>query len=330
MTSRPRRTTAVAAALSAIVVCSILAGCSGETTGRYADRIERADGVFNSRLYAQAGQLFEEIADDADAAGDSVAFVEAAAMRARALLTVGDRDGGEQWLGRAEDRAGINEPLGWSRYLGVRGRFEWTAKDMETATATFKEMYEYCDEHGLYERAIDATHMVAITAPVEERFSWARRGVAMAEAGGLTEWLAPLWNNLGWDLVDAGRYSEGLAALEEAREYHDMGGQDLPMLIADYSVAYVHRLMGDIATAKSEMRDVFDRATELRDADNPAAAEWMGFSHWELGEIAAAEGDNAAATKLMTEALVELKGAGMPQWDPNGWQEKQWRLEELR
>ncbi len=325
---RSTQSITAAAALLGVLLLAV-AGCSSESKSQFADRLAQADQTFSSRSYAEAGVLFENIANDADLAGDNTAYAEAASMRARVLLQMGDRHRGEQWLELARARTSADDALGWSRYLAVRGRFEWTAKETETATTTFKDVFDYCEANELYERAVDATHMIAIVAPLEDRFEWSRKGIAMAEAGELTGWLGPLWNNMGWDHIDAGEYEEGLEALEKAREYHYAVGEELSRLIADYSVAHVKRLMGDISIAKIEMQSVFDSASGLQEAGNPDAVEWMGFSRWELAEIAVAEGDEQLAVRLMNEALAELEQAGMKQWDPEDWQKKQLRLAEV-
>ncbi len=319
------------AALLLPLLAATFAGCSsGPPESQFADRLAEADQVFNGRQYAQAGVLFEDIAAEANAVGDNTAYTEAAAMRARTMLQLGDRHGGEVWLEQARVHSSAQgDPVGWSRYLGVRGRFEWTAKDSVAATATFKGLFDYCETNELYERAVDATHMIAIVAPHAERFEWAHKGIAMAEAGELTGWLGPLWNNLGWDYVDAGNYEKGLEALEQARVYHYETGQQLSELIADYSVAHVKRLMGDIAAAKTEMQGVFDQASGMQEAGHLDAVEWMGFSRWELAEIAIAEGDSQTAVALMRQALSEFEQAGMPRWDPDDWQKKQARLAEV-
>jgi tetratricopeptide (TPR) repeat protein len=309
-----------------------LAGCERQPTVEtaMADRLAEADEVFKSRDYEGAGRLYEAIADEALAADDMPVYVQAAARRARTHLLADRRDEGAAWLDRAAARADKTEPLGWSRYLGVRGRFEWKAGDNETATGTFREMFDYCEANELWDRAVDAAHMVAITGSPEEKFDWAARGIAMAEKGGMDDWLGPLWNNLGWDYVDAGRHEEALDALKKAREYHYMGENELPKLIADYSVAHAMRLTGTLDEAEVGMQAVFDWAERLQGEGHADALEWMGFSRWDLGEIAVARGDRAAGLAMMEEALGELETAGMPRWHAEGWREKQDRVEELR
>lgn len=318
--------------VSTITAAVALTGCGRSTTvdTELALRLQEADGVFRSREYEDAGKLYEAIAEDADAAGDASAYVEACAMRARSFLIRERGEEGMPWLKRARERADADDPLGWSRYLAVRGRFEWHDEDNETATATFREMFDFCERQELWERAVDAAHMVALTGNPEEKFEWAAKGIRMAEKGDMSGWLGPLWNNLGWDYVDNGRYEEARDALVKAREYHYAGENELPKLIADYSVAHVTRLLGELDQAGDQMKTVFDWAGRLHGEGNADALEWIGFSRWELGEIAAERGDNAAAIGLMEEALGELKTAGMPRWDGAGWAEKQGRLSELR
>lgn len=316
-------------AVAACALASSLAGCGGGVEELDA-RLEEAIEVFRSRDHEQAAVLYESIAADAEAAGATSQYVQACAMRARTYLVTGDAESGQPWLDRAASSADRSEPMGWSRYLSTRGRFEWQEGDDVAATATFKDMFDYCQEREIYDRAVDAAHMIAIVGDPEERFDWGKRGIAMAEEGGITEWLAPLWNNLGWEYVDAGRYEEGLEALRKAREYHHMGERELAKLIADYSVAYAMRMTGDVDGAKSWMEDVFRWAKRLYEAGNEEALEWMGYSRWELGEIVIEQGDETAGLMLLTKGLKELEEAGIADWDEEDWIEKQERIEELK
>jgi tetratricopeptide (TPR) repeat protein len=317
--------------MSVIAAAVALTACDRSATvdATLMDRLARADDAFKDRRYEEAGEVYESIAKEAEEAGDASAYVEACAMRARSYLIREEAEEGRPWLDRARERAVATDPLGWSRYLGVRGRFEWKDGDDETATRTFREMFDYCERKELWERAVDAAHMVALTGNPDEKFGWAAKGIAMAEKGGMTGWLGPLWNNLGWDYVDAGRYEEALDALVKAREYHYAGDGELPKLIADYSVAHATRLTGALDQAEDGMRAVLDWAERLEAQGDPDAAEWMGFSRWDLGEIALARGDRAAGRAAMEAALGELEKAGMPRWDPDDWKVKQERLAEL-
>jgi len=311
--------------LSAVTL-ALLAGCAGETQEdpMLADKMAKADEIFKSRQYEEAGVLFEEIAGEA--AGDNSAFVEAASMRARSYLITEEKDEGREWLVRAAAKATVADPLGWSRYLGVRGRFEWKDGDSETATSTFHEMFDYCGEKELWERAVDAAHMIAITGDQTQKFDWSLKGIEMAEKGGMDGWLGPLWNNLGWNYYDDERYGEAYDALVKAREYHYRGEGELPKLIADYSVAHVMMKQNRLHEAEAAMLKVLEWATRL-DADGaPDAVEWMGFSRWDLGEMAMELGSKSAGIGMLKQALSEIERSGMPSWDPDQWKQKQARV----
>jgi tetratricopeptide (TPR) repeat protein len=330
----------MAAALSLWAV----AGCAGEreaTTEESAaektaidkplsTKLAEADQAFKNRQYAQAGEAFETVAGEALAAEDRQTYVEAAAMRAWSHLIQGNADDGRPWLVKAEEVADPSKPIAWSRYVGVRGRFEWEDAELEKATATFLELFDYCQENELYDRAVDAAHMVALTGDPEQKFEWAMKGIELAEKGNMTSWLGPLWNNLGWDYVDAGRYDEGRAAFEEAREYHYKAPTELPKLIADYSIAHVTRLQGNLDEARESMRAVFGWAEKMYDDGNTDAMEWMGFSRWELGEIAISKGEVGIGLGMLEKALDEFEQSGMPKWDEADWQKRNARVEELK
>jgi len=314
-----------AASLVAVVGC---AGEAQEDTQLKA-KLEEADGVFKSREYERAGEMFEEVATEAEASGDNSLFVEAAAMRARSYLITDRADEGRPWLDRAASRAIDSEPRAWSRYLGVRGRFEWKGGDNETATATFLDMFNYCENHELWDRAVDAAHMIAITGDKNEKFDWSLKGIEMAEKGGMEGWLGPLWNNLGWNYYDEGMFGEAYDALVKAREYHYKGEGELPKLIADYSVAHVMMKQDRMREAESEMLKVLEWASRLNAEGDDSAVEWMGFARWDLGEMAIALGERETGTGMLKQALTEIERSGMPNWDPDQWKQKQDRIAQL-
>lgn len=322
-------------AAGAVILVALLVGRTvGASDGGDANTPEpmlaRADELFDAGKHAEAAAAFEEAAEEALAADEQGPYVEACAMAARSHLAGGDADEGQEWLVRAEAFASESEPAGWSRYLSVRGRFEWKRGDLEVATRTFEELFLFCKQAELWERAVDAANMAAITGASTDRFEWSRKGIEIAERGELTGWLGPLWNNLGWNYYDEGMYTEALHALVRARGYHYTKEAELPRLIADYSVAHVKLKVGSHGEAGAEMTEVLEWATRLDSEGVSGALEWMGLARWDLGEIALASGDGAAGAALLGAALEELEAGGMPDWDPAQWSEKQARYEEVR
>ena len=292
--------------------------------------LEQADGIFRRGDNEQAAELYKLTAEAAEREMVVGIRVEALAQVARCYLKMDRKEDGRRWLMMAAELATDRMPRAWSRYLGVRGRFEWLDDDLETATATFREMYEYCLQHELHERAVDAAHMVAITAPPEEQIQWGLKGIEAAEQGGIEGWLGPLWNNLGWTHDDLGRHQEALEALLKAREYHWKLGTEMNKLIADWSVGHAYRMVGEHETAARWMRPVLAWSERLYAAErSPDAAEWIGHSCRELAELALQREDLPEALDYLRRAREKLQEAGMPQWDTDGFDELSRQIEEI-
>ncbi len=293
--------------------------------------LQKADSVFKARDFEQAMTLYTQASKNAEQEGDTSVLVESYSQIARCHLKNEDHEKCAEWLEKAKALASADYPTGWSRYLGVRGRLEWQKAAREAgepdpvvdkARETFEEMYDYCMAHDLYERAIDAAHMVAIVGNLEQRLAWGKKGIEAAEKGDINGWLPALWNNHGWNLDDAGRHEEALAALKKAREYHYKAGNELSKLIADWSVGYAFRMVGDLDSAKTWMLKVSRQANMLYETDKSGTnAEWVGYSSKELGEIALAENNKPLALEMFTRAERNLKQAGMPDWDKKGYNE---------
>lgn len=281
--------------------------------------LKQGDDTFNSGKYAEAGEIYKQAVEAAEREASNASLVEALSMTARSYLIRGEGGQGRPWIERAARLAKPNEPKGWSRFLGVRGRFEWQdQKDNAKATATFKEMYDYCLQHKLYSRAIDAAHMVAITGGPEEQITWAYKGIEAAEASGDTGWLGPLWNNLGWVYNERKQYDKSLEALLKAREYHHKGKNELPKLIADIFVARAYRMVGNIDEAEKWTAKSHEWAKRLhaQDPENSDYNERLGNTHEELGDIAIARDRREEGLAHFRTARTLLIKAGVEKWGP--------------
>ncbi len=324
-----------------ILVMIFIAGCTQQAgNGGSMDLLQKADDHFKKNDIDKAKELYLETAAVAEKEKNNSAPVEAYSQIARCYLKQNEIAEGLNWLDRAKAKATPDEPEGWSRYLSVRGRFEWKkaaaeAKELtpevKQAASTFKEMYDYCLEHKLHERAIDAANMIAIVGGADDRIEWGLKGIKAAEAGNLDGWLGPLWNNHGWNLNDMGEYEKSLEGLKKAREYHYKGEKELPKLIADWSVGYAYRMTGQIDSALTLMTKVSEWANRLYDAKpSDENTEWVGFANKELGEIALIKGQNKLALKYFQKAKDNLAKVGMPDWDVKGFQELNDQIDKLK
>jgi tetratricopeptide (TPR) repeat protein len=171
---------------------------------------------------------------------------------------------------------------------------------------------------------VDAANMVSITGTPEQQIQWGRKGIVAAEAGQVTGWLGPLWNNLGATYEELGRYEESLAAYRQAREYHWRYGDERNKLIADWAVGHAYRLQGDFEQAGRWLRPVLAWCERIDEN------EFTGWCCQELGEIALAQGRNQAALQYFIRAERCLKEEQMPDWDPEGYQELIEQIDRLR
>ena len=201
----------------------------------------------------------------------------------------------------------------------------------DVAAVTFKQMYDYCREHELPGRAVDAAHMVAVVAGPEEQIEWARKGIEAAEAGDLGGWLGPLWNNLGWTYWDMAAGAEADAAIElnrqaldcylKAREYHWKHGGELNKLAADWAVGSTYRRLGEFDTAEAWLRPVLAWAERLHTLEpGPTHGEWIGWAKFDLGVIALERGDTKRARELLTVARDRIAETGLEKAHPEMWQ----------
>jgi len=292
------------------------------------DMLSAADKAFNSRNYSEATDMYEEVATKSAKDRDKVVMIQAMAMTARGHLIRDDIKSGMIWLQRAEKLAKDEEPLGWSKFLGVRGRFEWKSDNNLKATITFYEMYDYCIKHELFSRAIDAAHMVAITGTPEEQVEWAYKGIKAAELGKEDGWLGPLWNNLGatyWDKAESDSNDRELneKALDcylKARNFHWKMGSEKSKLIADWAVGSAYRRVGDFENAGAWLRAVLAWSERLYALDsNPDTGEWVGWSNYDLGLMTLEQGNAEDALTQLRIAREFFRKADIQKWDKKTW-----------
>lgn len=185
------------------------------------------------------------------------------------------------------------------RYLLERGRALRSGGDPARAQPLFEEAFDLGVRLGADDHAIDAAHMVAITAADgEARRAWSRRGLALAEASGqprARHWLGSIYNNLGWDLHDAGDYAAALEAFEQALAARLEEGEPKSTGVARWCVARCLRSLGRL-----------DEALQIQltlGAAHEAAGTADGFVAEELGELYLAKGEPEEAAAHFAAAL---------------------------
>ena len=286
--------------------------------------LERADSIFQTRDYEAALSLYRTAFEKARDEFNRSVETEALSQMARMNLILNRKEEGREPLAQAAERASDSDPMGWTRYLGVRGRFEWKDGDLATARATFDEMYEYCTSNALWSRAIDAAHMIAIVVETpEEQIEWGRKGIEAAEAAEQEQWLGPLWNNLATTYYDIKQYDSALSCFFKAREYHWRHSGETGKLFADYHVGMTYRLLGELDEAATWLRPVLAWAERL---GNHSA---IGQACEDLGEVALGKGDRTEGLKLLMRARDEYRKAGFDTSWPEVWDNINKRITEV-
>jgi tetratricopeptide (TPR) repeat protein len=324
----------------ATLIFSAMAGCNKEDNTMNAEKsLAVADSLFKIDEFEKATSAYQGAAVVAEKADNKSVLAESYSQIARCYLKLDRLDDGKEWLAKAGDIATEDLPNGWSRYLGVKGRFEWREAaikthelnpEVESAANTFRDMYEYCLAHALHERTVDAANMLSIVGPKSEKIDWGLKGIKAAELGGLEGWLGPLWNNLGWNYDEIADYGKALEALKKAREYHYKSDKVIPRLVADWSVGVQFRKTGQLDSARAVIAKVSSKAESLY-ADSATAeyAEWVGHASQEMGEIELITGNNNRALEHFKKAKTMLDEAGMPNWDAPGFMELTKKIEDL-
>ncbi|UCE24693.1 MAG: hypothetical protein JSU74_01180 [Candidatus Zixiibacteriota bacterium] len=286
--------------------------------------LQQADKVFQTKDYQAAFDQYRQALEQARTEFNRSVEVEALSQMARMNLLMARKDEGRSWLEQAEARATDSDPMGWSRYLGVKGRFEWKDGDLAAARATFDDLYTFCHVNALWGRAIDAANMLAIVSEsTDEQIEWSRRGIEAAEAADEERWLGPLWNNLAATYYDIKQFDSALECYLKARDYHWRFSDEQGKLYADYHVGMSYRAKGDHKRAGQWLRPVLAWAERI---ENHSV---IGQACEDLGEIAIAAGRKSEGIELLQRAREEYRTAGFDNSWPEVWENINERLSQL-
>ncbi|KAA3632175.1 MAG: tetratricopeptide repeat protein [Calditrichaeota bacterium] len=274
-----------------------------------------ADDLFQLNKIEEALQAYTDTYDLARKEFNRSIEVEALSQMARMQLKLKDAQKGLELLKDAEDRATESDPLGWSRYLSVKGRFEWLSDSLEPARETFNSMFEFCQTNQLWTRSVDAANMMAIVSEhTEEQIEWSKRGIEAAEATDNERLLGPLWNNLAGTYYDNKDFENALECYKKSREYHWRFSGENAKLFADYHIGMTYRLLKQFDEAKAWLRPVLAWAERM---GNDSA---IGQASEDLGEIEQFEGNKETALSYFKHAREAYQKAGFDETWPEVWE----------
>ncbi len=269
------------------------------------DFLAEGDRLFKQQEYDEALENYTNALSHSKLEFNLPVEVESLSQMARISLRENDLDSAIDWLDKAQEKTTVSEPMGYSRFLGVKGRYFWKSEQMDEARMIFTEMYQYCLEKELTGRAIDAAHMVAIVSEsLEEQIKWSQLGIETAENNDAEFWLGPLWNNLAGTYYEMDKFDLALDCYLKAREYHWRFSGEMGKLFADYHVGMTYRHLKDYKKAAQWLRPVLAWAERL---GNHSA---IGQACEDLAEIELAINNKSEGLKLLNQAKQQYQAAG--------------------
>lgn len=258
------------------------------------------DKLWDYSQPAATEEKFSGLLPISEAAGDRSYQIELLTQIARAQGLQERFEEGHVTLDRAEAMLNEETKRPRARLLLERGRLFNSAGELAKAQPLFEQAWKAAEEAKAPRFAIDAVHMLAISARLpEEQIRWNLKGIEMAAAEpAQTGWLSALYNNLGEACAAAGDFQGGLDAFRKLAELERLKGSPEDIYnLKDQS--RMLRQLGRLDEAIAIIRPLWRRLAEEKRAD--------GWISGEYAECLAAAGKSEKAAPIALEALKILE-----------------------
>lgn len=166
------------------------------------------------------------------------------------------------------------------RWLLEKGRVFNSSGEKGRARPLFEEAWRQAQALDADGYAVDAAHMVAIVEEPAASLTWNQKALALAESSAdpaARKWRGALYNNIGWNHHDAGRFDAALAVFERGVAFRETAGKPVPLRIARWTVARTLRSLNRPQEALVTL--------EALEAEWRTAGAEDGFVYEELGEV---------------------------------------------
>ena len=240
---------------------------------------------------AASALRFHALLTEASAAADLQYELELLTQIARTHSLQRQFEQAHQLLDEIHPRLTDATPRARLRALLERGRTFNSAGDKASARTLFEQAWQQGLKSKELYLAIDAAHMVAIAAPLEEQSRWHQLAMELAERSQdkkVRGWLPSLYNNQGWTLFELGRLEEARQCQQKCLAWHEQHHNPAKAFIARWSLARLTRAQGLHEQALAEL-------TQLQAEMVEAGEQEDGYLFEELGENALVLADPAAA-----------------------------------
>jgi len=151
-----------------------------------------------------------------------------------------------------------------------RGRVLRSSGHADEARPHFEAAVESARDGGLEALHVDALHMVALVAPVEEQLALNQRALEIARASTeprARDWDASLLNNIGMTYADAGDFEAALGSFEEALAARERIGDPADIRVARWMIGWSLRNLGRRDEARAVQEALKAELDELAETD---------------------------------------------------------------
>lgn len=189
-------------------------------------------------------------------------------------------------LNEVEPKLPAANDIAHIRYHLERGRTYNSAGNKEDANKHFIQAKDIAQALGEDFYAIDAIHMLAITATPEEAIKLNELGVVYAEQSKqdrAKNWLGALYNNLGWAYFDRGEYDKALSIFLRALQWREAKQSAPEIFLAKWCVARTLRALSKLDEAIKIQLALLEEMIETNQMD--------GYVYEELGELHLLKGE---------------------------------------
>lgn len=198
----------------------------------------------------------------------------------------------------------INQaPVVHVRYLLERGRTFNSNNQKEKANEHFLKAWDAANKAKIDGLAVDAAHMVAIAyADPEKQLEWNLKALDLAQRSSdehARQWLASLYNNIGWTYHDKNNFEKALELFQKGLELRiEQKAPEMTITIAKWTVARALRSLNRIDDALTIQEEIYQASKVSNNYD--------GYNLEELGELYLKKGDEPKAKDFFQHAYKEL------------------------
>jgi tetratricopeptide (TPR) repeat protein len=313
--------------LRTFIICLILMTSEASAQTLVSNTpLPEIDKLWDFNNPAETEQKFRELVPKAESSGDANYVLELQTQIARTQGLQRKFDDAHKTLDAV--RAALDMLRDTSvraslRYELERGRILNSSDRKSESIPHFERALELGTQMKDDVLAIDAAHMLGIATTGDVALEWNERAVRMAEASSNPRakgWLGALYNNIGWTYHDMGKYEVALNYFERDLKWYEERKLENQSRIARWSIAKMHRLLGDPKRAFDEQKGILAEI-EAKDVDPD------GYVFEELGECSLALDRDEAEWKGYLRKAYDL--LSKDEWSVANELKKHERLKEL-